>query len=234
MSNFALNRKYTTNMLLVLEGLDGAGKSTQVALLQKYFTERGVKVKFMHFPRFDAPLFGDLIARFLRGDLGGIEQVHPMLIALLYAEDRRDAAPLLKSWLNDGYCVILDRYLFSNIAFQCAKYSNETQAVELRDWILETEYNHFGIPKPDINLFLDVPLRFVDEKLNQAREGEERDYLKGKKDIHEESISFQSKVRDMYLKECDAGLLKRIDCSDNLGNMLKADEIFKLITDEIS
>ncbi len=234
MSNFALNHKYTINMLLVLEGLDGAGKSTQVDLLQKYFTDRGIKVKFMHFPRFDAPLFGDLIARFLRGDLGGIEQVHPMLIALLYAEDRRDAAPLLRSWLDEGYCVILDRYLFSNIAFQCAKYSDKIQAEELRNWILDTEYNHFGIPKPDINLFLDVPLEFVDKKLNQSREGSEREYLKGKQDIHEQSITFQSKVREVYLSECKAGTLKRVDCADKNGNMLSADEIFKLITHEIS
>jgi dTMP kinase len=221
-------------MLLVLEGLDGAGKSTQVAMLEKYFTERGLKVKFMHFPRFDAPLFGDLIARFLRGDLGGIDQVHPMLTALLYAEDRRDAAPIIKEWLDQGYCVILDRYLFSNIAFQCAKIDDNTKAQELRDWILDTEYNHFGIPKPDLNLFLDVPLRFVDEKLNQVREGQERDYLKGKKDIHEESISFQSKVREVYLRECESGNLKRINCSDNKGNMLSADQIFKLISNEIS
>jgi len=145
-------------MLIVLEGLDGAGKSTQIDLLQKYFEKKNQVVNYMHFPRFDAPVFGDLIARFLRGDLGSIDQVHPLLIALLFAGDRKDAADTIRAWLNNGNCVILDRYIYSNIAFQCAKIDNAEQAEKLRDWIFDTEYNKFAIPKPDVNLFLDVPL----------------------------------------------------------------------------
>ena len=104
-------------MLIVLEGLDGAGKSTQLTMVSNYMESRGNKVEYLHFPRFDAPVFGDLIARFLRGDFGSIEQVHPQLVALLFAEDRRDAAPMLRNWLDEGRCVVLDRYYYSNIAF---------------------------------------------------------------------------------------------------------------------
>ncbi len=217
-------------MLIVLEGLDGAGKSTQINLLQEYFRERGAKVKYLHFPRFDAPVFGDLIARFLRGDLGKIEEVHPMLVALLFAGDRRDASDEIKDWLAAGYHVILDRYLYSNIAFQCAKCRDTESASELRNWIFDTEYHKFGIPVPDLNLFLDVPLTFVDKKLKENREGEERSYLLGKRDIHEESISFQKRVREIYLKECDKGTdLKRVDCSDKNGEILPAVDIFNKI-----
>jgi len=217
-------------MLIVLEGLDGAGKSTQISLLQDFFGERGARVKYLHFPRFEAPVYGDLIARFLRGDLGKIEEVHPMLVALLFAGDRRDASELIKDWLFKDYNVILDRYLYSNIAFQCAKCTSIESAKELRDWIFDTEYNKFGIPVPDLNLFLDVPLNFVDKKLKENREGEERSYLMGKKDIHEESISFQKRVRDIYLQECENGNdLKRVDCSDSDGEILPATEIFKNI-----
>ena len=219
-------------MLIVLEGLDGAGKSTQINLLKKYFEERGEKVRLLHFPRFDTPVFGEIIAKFLRGDLGSIENVHPLLTALIYAEDRREAAPMLKGWLEDGSVVILDRYLYSNIAFQCAKAANEDEADSLREWILDTEFNHFFIPKPDVNLFLDVPLEFVGEKLSNSREGEDREYLKGKKDIHEESISFQEKVRGFYLRECGIGL-KRIDCADEQGRMLSAENIYKKILEYI-
>ncbi|NTV19713.1 MAG: thymidylate kinase, partial [Bacteroidales bacterium] len=88
-------------MLIVLEGLDGAGKSTQINLLQKYFEDRGVVVKYLHFPRFDSPVYGDLIARFLRGDLGSIDQVHPYLIALLFAGDRKDAGDMIREWLKE-------------------------------------------------------------------------------------------------------------------------------------
>ena len=221
-------------MLIVLEGLDGAGKSTQINLLQKYFEDRGVVVKYLHFPRFDSPVYGDLIARFLRGDLGSIDQVHPYLIALLFAGDRREAGDMIREWLKEGYCVILDRYLYSNIAFQCAKVKDKEEAENLRDWIFDTEYTKFAIPKPDLNLFLDVPLNFVDKKLSESRAGDDREYLKGKKDIHEASIDFQSKVRERYLKECkrDPGFV-RIECSDSNGDMLPASDIFNLIKTHI-
>ena len=62
-------------MFIVLEGLDGAGKSTQIRMLQELFARRGVECRYLHFPRFDAPVFGDLIARFLRGELGTVEAV---------------------------------------------------------------------------------------------------------------------------------------------------------------
>ncbi len=221
-------------MLIVLEGLDGAGKSTQINLLQKYFEEKGTVVKYLHFPRFDSPVYGDLIARFLRGDLGSIDQVNPYLIALLFAGDRKDAGDMIIEWLKEGYCVILDRYLYSNIAFQCAKVINKEAAEDLRNWIFDVEYNKFAIPKPDLNLFLDVPLNFVDKKLREDREGEDREYLKGKKDIHEANISFQSKVRDHYLQECERDPdFVRIECSDSKGDMLPASNIFNLIKTHI-
>lgn len=217
-------------MLIVLEGLDGAGKSTQINLLQKYFESSGSVVKYLHFPRFDSPVYGDLIARFLRGDLGSIDQVHPYLIALLFAGDRKDAAEMISEWLKEGYCVILDRYLYSNIAFQCAKMNDMEEAERLRDWIFDTEYIKFAIPKPDLNLFLDVPLNFVHKKLNENRKGDDREYLQGKRDIHEASIEFQSRVRDRYLKECKRDTdFVRIDCADSDGNMLPASDIFSLI-----
>ncbi|MDP3436806.1 MAG: thymidylate kinase, partial [Bacteroidales bacterium] len=174
----------------------------------------------------------------LRGDFGKIDQVHPMLVALLFAEDRRDASRQINDWIKAGYHIILDRYLYSNIAFQCAKCSDPKVALELRDWIFDTEFNKFAIPVPDLNLFLDVPLNFVDEKLKETRLGSEREYLKGKRDIHEESISFQSKVRDIYLAECkrEEGLI-RVNCSGDKGVMLSADSIFekiKILLDNIT
>jgi dTMP kinase len=221
-------------MLIVLEGLDGAGKSTQLKMVTSYFTSLGRKVEHLHFPRYTAPVYGELIAKFLRGDFGAIDQVHPQLVALLFAEDRRDAATQIRGWMDEGRVVILDRYVYSNIAFQCAKLPDEKEAAALRDWIFELEYQHNDIPRPTLNLFLDVPISFVDAKLKINRKGGDRAYLEGKADIHEADIRFQMKVREHYLGQCrrDPHFI-RIDCSDPDGNMLPAADIFRRIRNEI-
>jgi len=217
-------------MLVVVEGLDGAGKSTQVALLRSYLEEKFGEVDYIHFPRYDAPVYGDLISRFLRGDFGKVDEVHPMLVALLYAEDRKDAAPAMKESLSKGRTLLLDRYVYSNIAYQCAKTSSPKEAEELRDWIFSLEFSTFGIPRPDVNIFLDVPLSFIESKLSSEREGNDRDYLSGGKDIHEADMSFQAKVRREYVALCGKDpSIRRIDCSDDKGNMLPAEEIFKRV-----
>ena len=221
-------------MLIVLEGLDGAGKSTQLKMVTSYFSSLGRKVEYLHFPRYTAPLYGELIAKFLRGDFGAIDQVHPQLVALLFAEDRRDAASLIRSWMNQGHVVVLDRYVYSNIAFQCAKLASKEEAAALRDWILDLEFDRFGIPQPTLNIFLDVPIEFVDVQLRNAREGRDRNYLEGKADIHEADIAFQLRVRDLYREQCDLDpQFIRIDCGDAEGRMLPAADIFSRIRTQI-
>ena len=108
-------------MFIVLEGLDGAGKSTQIKRLTRFFEERGRECAYLHFPRFNAPVYGELIARFLRGEFGSASEVNPYLVALIYAGDRADAATMIRQWLDAGKVVILDRYVYSNVGYQCAK-----------------------------------------------------------------------------------------------------------------
>ena len=156
-------------MLIVLEGLDGAGKSTQVKLFREYLATVCPKLEYIHFPRYDAPLWGGLIGKFLRGGFGSIESVHPQLVALLFAEDRHDAAAQIRRTLREGGTVLLDRYVYSNIAYQCAKLPSYDEAEELREWINNTEYGQFDLPRPDLNLFLDVPIGFVEQSLSAQR-----------------------------------------------------------------
>ncbi len=217
-------------MLVVLEGLDGAGKSTQVKKLRQYLEEVFGSLEYIHFPRYDAPVYGELISRFLRGDFGSNEAVHPQLVALLFAEDRHGAAPDMKRTLQAGGTVLLDRYVYSNIAYQCAKLKSADEADELREWILNTEYGQFDLPVPDLNIFLDVPIGFVESKLKSQRGGADREYLEGAQDIHEADIQFQVKVRDIYRKQCECDpKFIRIDCSDENGQMLPPDAIFAKI-----
>ncbi len=222
-------------MFIVLEGLDGAGKSTQFRMLRDMFLARGVECEYLHFPRFDAPVYGELIARFLRGDLGSLESVNPYLVALLYAGDRADAAASIKGWLAEGKVVIVDRYVYSNIGYQCAKISDIKARKELKDWILELEYNHFAIPRPDVSLFLDVPFHFTTARLAEQREGDDRTYLKGGEDIHEASLSLQQSVREVYIEAsmCDQ-TLRVVDCSTDVGAMATAEQIFDRIQTTLS
>ena len=217
-------------MLVVIEGLDGAGKSTQVRLMKEYLGTVCSDLEYIHFPRYDAPVYGDLIGKFLRGAFGPIESVHPQLVALIFAEDRHGAAPDIKKVLARGGTVLLDRYVYSNIAYQCAKLPSDDEAEALREWILNTEFGSFDLPRPDLNIFLDVPISFVRESLSRSRSGSDRGYLHGAADIHEADISFQERVRAMYLRQASLdSSVQVIDCSDADGGMLPPQEIFAKI-----
>ncbi len=221
--------------LFVIEGLDGAGKSTQIKLLKEFFTNKSFNCEYYHFPRTDAPYFGELIARFLRGEFGTIDKVDPYLVAMLYAGDRKDAADQIREWLESGTIVLLDRYTYSNIAYQCAKLPEEKQQDDLMKWIFSLEFQHFGIPKPDLNIFLDVPFKFTQQSLTASRSGYDRSYLNGSRDIHEESLTFQQMVREVYLRVAQMDeRLAVVDCNDKNGAMLAPEKIFTLITELIT
>ncbi|MDX9930642.1 MAG: dTMP kinase [Bacteroidales bacterium] len=216
--------------LVVIEGLDGAGKSTQIKMLTGYLEGKNLIYRYIHFPRTDAPFFGELVARFLRGEFGTVENVDPYLVAMLYAGDRKDAADEINEWLSEDNLVILDRYTYSNIAYQCAKLRDLSERQKLRKWILDLEFSHFRIPVPDINIFLDVPLSFTSSKLNASRQGDDRKYLRGLADIHETDIDFQKRVRDTYLETAATDdRLTILDCHDQRNNMLPPADIFRMI-----
>lgn len=217
-------------MLIVLEGLDGAGKSTQVRMFREYLESISPDVKYIHFPRYDAPVYGELISKFLRGDFGANDAVHPQLVALLFAEDRRTAAPEIRATVEAGGTVLLDRYVYSNIAYQCAKLPDDREAEELRSWILDTEYGRFGLPRPDLNIFLDVPISFVSRSLERQRNGADREYLHGSRDIHEADLGFQERVREKYRRQAaeDSSFIT-VDCGDDKGEMLPPETIFNKI-----
>ena len=143
---------------IVIEGLDGSGKSTQLKMLRTYLKDNYIDYEYLHFPRTDSRIYGDLVARFLRGELGDINTVNPYLVALIYAGDRNDAKDKIRKWLSEDKLVIVDRYVYSNIAFHCAKLNDQKEIEKLNEWIKDLEYNYFKIPKPALNIFLNVPL----------------------------------------------------------------------------
>lgn len=214
--------------LIVIEGLDGSGKSTQIKLLEDFLNDRLFKNVFLHYPMMNKGVYGTLIAEYLRGEFGSIESVHPKLVALLFSNDRFEHIDKIINWINEGYYVLCDRYTYSNIAYQCAKI-DDSQKESLRDWIYNFEFKE--IPKPDKSFFLNVPFNIIKERLGEERIGEDRSYLNGKKDIHEDSLSLQSKVLDEYLKMND---LIKIDCSDDEGYILNPFVINNKILEELN
>jgi len=219
---------------LVIEGLDGSGKSTQLKLLREHLEHSSVPYKYLHFPRLEQGVYGNLIARFLRGEMGANDQVDPYLVALIFAGDRTDASSQIRQWMDEGNLVIVDRYVYSNIAFQCAKLTKQNERERLRDWILDFEFGYNKLPKPDLNLYLNVPFEFTRKQLNVARNGEDRAYLKGERDIHEENLDFQEQVRQVYLSlQEHVDDLKIIDCMNADGGMLSPGNISNLLIKNI-
>lgn len=219
---------------VVIEGLDGSGKSTQLKLLREYLEKEGISYKYLHFPRLEEGVYGALIARFLRGEMGPNDQVDPYLVALIFAGDRAEASSMITSWMEEGNLVIVDRYVYSNIAFQCAKLSGADERKRLRDWILDFEFRQNKLPEPDLNLLLHVPIEFTRQQLEKARAGEDRDYLKGERDIHEEDLGFQERVMKEYLSlQQHVNDLKLIDCTDGLGKMQDPASISELIIKQL-
>ena len=207
-------------MFIVLEGLDGAGKSTQIRMLRQLFADRGVESEYVHFPRFDSPVYGQLIARFLRGEFGGVQEPGDQLA--VYG-------------LASGEAVVLDRYVYSNVGFQCAKLPAGEERDRLADWIVNLEFGHNALPRPDLSLFLDVPFAFTERKLSEVREGDDRDYLQGGQDIHEASLQLQQDVRSVYLASAAKDpSLRVVDCSDASGAMESPEGIFAKIRAELT
>lgn len=204
-------------------------------MLRQLFADRGVESEYVHFPRFDSPVYGQLIARFLRGEFGGVQEVDPYLVALIFAGDRADAAPQIRQWLAEGKAVVLDRYVYSNVGFQCAKLPAGEERDRLADWIVNLEFGHNALPRPDLSLFLDVPFAFTERKLSEVREGDDRDYLQGGQDIHEASLQLQQDVRSVYLASAAKDpSLRVVDCSDASGAMESPEGIFAKIRAELT
>jgi dTMP kinase len=219
---------------IAIEGLDGSGKSTQIDLLIKYLNGNGIQTKFVHFPRASEGVFGHLISKFLRGEFGDVAQVHPQLVAVLFAEDRKEFSATINDWLANDNFVLVDRYVLSNIAFQCAKLKEETEKTYLRDWINEFEYAYNKIPKPDFSIYLDVPFEFVKRSLEERRKTKDRAYLNDKDDIHEKDYSLQLGVKQEYETLCRLDkTIHKIQCTDAASQMRSIESIHKEIVEMI-
>ena len=215
---------------IVIEGTDGSGKSTQTGKLTQYLKARGLRVKQFHFPSGEG-FYGRAINSFLKGDLGSAEEVDPYYVAFLFARDRVQMADRVRKWIEEYDIVLMDRYAYSNVAYQCAKLDQKPKEREkLYRWIVDMEFASGEIPIPDLCLYLGVPRAFSERKLTEERTGEDREYLEGGTDIHEQNLSLQQGVAGVYREMCrEFDEMVYVECGDASGEMLKSDEIHQKI-----
>ena len=183
--------------LIVIEGVDGSGKTTQFKLLKSYFEHQGKRVQSIHFPRHQQRFFGVLIDDYLNGKFGDATKLDPRLASVLYACDRFEAKEQINNWLKEGQVVVLDRYMTSNKGHQLCKLEREEEKQEMLSWLDELEYEVFGIPRPDHVFYLDVPLSNVREMIAQ-RDSEGKDYIDGDYDQHEADENHIKKAQEAY------------------------------------
>ena len=188
--------KKKTGRLVVLCGIDGSGKTVQKEALALRARSEGLKVRTIDFPRYDEGPFGELIARYLRGEFAADPlNVDPYLASLPFACDRWQAAPLIRRWLAEGALVICNRYVAANLAHQGGKTESPRSRKAFVRWVCSVEYEVFQVPRPDLHVLLDMPAEVATQLVKKKGK---RDYLRKKQDIHEKHMEHLEATRRMY------------------------------------
>lgn len=213
--------------LIIIEGLDGCGKSTQTALIEKYFEQENVDYRKIKLPDYDSPS-STLVKMYLGGEFGNnASDVNAYAAGAFYAVDRYASFKL--DWekdYNSKQVILADRYATSNSIYQMEKI-DEDNWDEFLEWSADFEYDKVGIPKPDLVIFLDMPVEVSQRLMTQRYDGDE-----GKKDVHEANVDFLQKCRKSALYTANKQGWAVIPCSDG-ENPLPIDEIHNTIIDFI-
>ncbi len=210
--------------LIVIEGLDGSGKTTQSNLLFERFKREGKNPRLLSFPCYDDPSSA-LIKMYLNGELApDANQINAYAASVLYTVDRY--ASYRKDWMNfylDGGLLIANRYTTSNIVHQMCKLERDEWDSYI-EWLEDNEYKKIGIPRPDMVIYLDMPIE-VSQKLMTGRyQGDEN-----KKDIHEKDVNYLKTCRETALHAAKKCGWKVISCAKD-GKPLSREEIHNQIT----
>ena len=178
--------------LIVIEGTDGSGKSTQFRLLSQRLEAEGRQFRHLVFPRYDQPSSA-LIRMYLGGEFGGSpSDVNAYAASAFYAVDRYASYKQdWGLWYAQGGTVLSDRYTTSNAVHQASKEPAENRR-EFLKWLYEFEYDRLGLPRPDLVVYLDVPTDFT-EKLLRSREQATQTHA----DIHEQDTAYLATCREI-------------------------------------
>ena len=176
--------------LIVIEGTDGSGKSTQFRLMSEHLEKDGVSFKHIVFPRYDQESSA-LIRMYLGGQFGSRpSDVNAYAASSFYAVDRYASYKMdWGKWYEDGGVVLSDRYTTSNAVHQASKVPENERSAYM-DWLYDFEYDKLGLPRPDLTIYLDVPTDFT-EKMLRSRE----QATSTKADIDEQDMTYLATCR---------------------------------------
>lgn len=213
--------------LIVIEGLDGSGKSTQINLLAEEVKRRGLQYKQIKLPNYDGDSSA-LVKMYLAGTFGkNPEDVNAYAASAFYAVDR--FASFKTIWKDDyekGSVILADRYTTSNAYHQMIKQPRENWDAYI-EWLEDFEYNKIGIPKPDLVIYLDMPVEISQKLMTSRYEGNE-----SKKDVHEANVAYLNSCREAAAYASEKMGWVRIACSDG-NNARSIEEIAKDIRTSI-
>ncbi len=214
--------------LIVIEGLDGSGKSTQEELLKKKLADIGLNVNFIKLPNYDDPGC-ELVKMYLAGRFGNKPgDVNAYAASSFFAVDRYVSYHCFwkEKYLN-GEIFLADRYTTSNAYHQLTK-TDKADWDSYLEWLEDFEYNKMGIPKPDAVIYLDMPIEVSQKLMTQRYKGDE-----SKKDIHEKDVEYLNNCRIAADYACKKLNWTRINCSKD-GDPLPISVISDAVFDAVS
>lgn len=194
--------------VIVLEGLDGCGKSTQLDLALGYLKENNVTCRSVSFPNYEA-LSGKLVRQYLTGEIPCDGRNGAYAASAIYAADRYISYMTdWKGFYEAGGIVLAGRYTTSNAIYQLTKLPPEEHEYYL-NWLCDFEYGKLGLPEPDLVIYLDMPVEMSQDLLDKRYLGD-----KSKKDIHERNLDFLRECRKSALYAADRCGWMIINCFD--------------------
>lgn len=208
--------------IIVLEGLDACGKSTQTELLLKNLKKENISVAWKRFPGYEITPAGRKIAAYLRGEMGNFHDIDPKIVASLYAADRLFQLEEIEKMREEKDLVIFDRGVTSNIIYTPARGRNTEEMEELEKYVEKLEYDFFGFPRESLVLFLDASME-ARAKIHAAKNR--------LADLHESDEIYLKKVREMALKRCEKDFRWINVPVDKNGELKRREEIAKNILD---
>lgn len=194
--------------VIVLEGLDGCGKTTQLELAERYLNDLGVKCRAVSFPNYGSSS-GKLVEEYLKGSIPCDGTNGAYAASAMYAIDRYIS--YMTDWrgfYENGGIILAGRYTTSNAIYQLTKVPPE-EHLSFLDWLMDFEYQKLGLPEPDLVMFLDMPVEISQRLLENRYLGDE-----SKKDIHEVNVRFLEECRKSAMFTADQCGWHIINCAD--------------------